>query len=51
MKPIVDECRAGSHVLAWDTLDPYGSKVAPGMFFVRAEAGAYRKVRKLIVLR
>jgi hypothetical protein len=42
---------AGRHTLVWDLTDSGGKAVSPGVFFVRAIAGEYRRVHKLVVLR
>ncbi len=42
---------AGWHRFVWDLTSSDGSRVSPGVFFVRAEIGDYRKTRKITVLR
>jgi hypothetical protein len=41
----------GLHDLRWDLRDASGRAVAPGIYLVRAEAGAFRSVRRVVVLR
>ncbi len=42
---------AGRHVLQWDGRDDHGSRVAAGMYFYRLQAGEFRDIRKMVVLR
>ncbi|MFQ5652442.1 MAG: FlgD immunoglobulin-like domain containing protein [bacterium] len=42
---------AGQHKVAWDGRDDAGRTVASGMFLYELEAGAFRQVRKLLLLR
>lgn len=42
---------AGAHVIAWRGSDDAGHRVAPGVYFVRLDAGARHETRKLVVLR
>lgn len=41
----------GPHILEWDGRDDAGAAVAPGLYFVRVEAGARAAVRTLVRLR
>jgi len=41
----------GVHELVWDLRDAGGRAVPSGLYLVRAEAGAFRAVRRLIVVR
>jgi hypothetical protein len=41
----------GLHDLRWDLRDASGRAVAPGLYLVRAEAGAFRSVRRVVVVR
>lgn len=42
---------AGVHALGWDLRDGAGRRVAPGLYFVEARAGAFRAARRLTVVR
>jgi len=42
---------AGSHEIAWDGRDESGSRVAPGVYLARFEAGGASGVTRLVVLR
>lgn len=42
---------AGVHSFTWDLRDASGGIAAPGVYLVRAQAGAFRTVRRLIVVR
>jgi hypothetical protein len=42
---------AGNHVFEWDGHDGYGSPVASGIYFYRLEAGDYRSIRKMTLLK
>lgn len=44
------ELEAGEHDAAW-TLDGGGGQVAPGVYFARFQAGSYRAVERLVVIR
>ena len=41
----------GVHDLTWDLRDATGRTVPPGLYLVRAEAGRFRMVRRLVVVR
>ena len=41
----------GLHDLHWDLQDASGRAVPPGLYLVRAEAGAFRSVRRVVVVR
>lgn len=47
--PDVQSSRTG--ILAWDTLDKNGAKVAGGMYFARLRAGAAETTTRFVVLR
>lgn len=52
VRTLVDESKpAGYHVAAWDLTNNAQQKVAPGLYFCRMEAGSFRDVRKLILLK
>ncbi len=42
---------AGTHAVAWDGRDASGGPVAPGIYFVRVEAGSRALSRKIVHLR
>jgi parallel beta-helix repeat protein len=42
---------AGPHALVWDLRDAEGTRVAPGMYMVRASAGRFEAHHRLIVVR
>jgi len=42
---------AGSHRVTWDGLTGGGTRPAPGIFFLRLEAGALRLEQKVLLLR
>jgi hypothetical protein len=42
---------AGHYRERWDGLDPSGERVAPGVYFVRLEAGEFRSTEKLVRLK
>jgi hypothetical protein len=42
---------AGRHFELWNGMDHAGRRVAPGVYFVRLESGAFRSTRKLVRLR
>lgn len=42
---------AGSHSIKWDGRDAKGKEVAPGIYFYRMEAGNFKAIRKLTILR
>ena len=42
---------AGRHDIAWDGRDDSGARVAPGVYFVRAGAGAASSTSKIVLLR
>jgi parallel beta-helix repeat protein len=42
---------AGPHALVWDLRDADGTRVAPGMYMVRATAGRFEAHHRLIVVR
>lgn len=41
---------AGQHALAWDGRDGRGERVAPGVYFLRLEAGGHRETARLVVV-
>ena len=41
---------AGAARIAWDGIDDRGRRVAPGVYFVRAEAGPHHLTRKVTLL-
>ncbi|MBU1698937.1 MAG: VCBS repeat-containing protein [Candidatus Eisenbacteria bacterium] len=41
----------GSHPIHWDGRDDYGHQVAPGVYFYRLNAGAYRESRRMLLMR
>ena len=42
---------AGFHVVTWDGRDRYGRAVASGVYLYRMEAGAFREIRKMVLVR
>ncbi len=52
VKTLVDtQLPAGEHFVPWDGTDERGNRVASGVYFVFAEAGADRASRKVVLLR
>jgi flagellar hook assembly protein FlgD len=52
VKTLVDtRLPAGEHFVPWDGTDERGNRVASGVYFVSAEAGADRASRKVVLLR
>ena len=52
VKTLVDtRLPAGEHFVPWDGRDERGNRVASGVYFVSAEAGADRALRKVVLLR
>jgi hypothetical protein len=43
--------RAGLHDVIWDGTDESGRKVASGSYFYRIEAGPYRQIQKMVLLK
>ena len=41
----------GTHTLTWDGRDDRGNTVAPGVYFLRIEAGTIRETVRWVVLR
>ena len=41
---------AGLHLIDWDTHDPSGARVAPGVYMVAAEAGTVHLTRRVVVV-
>jgi hypothetical protein len=51
VRRMLDEERsAGRHAVVWDGRDESGLRVAPGIFFVRFEAGPFVGVRRMVLL-
>lgn len=46
-----DICQAGTHEIIWNEQDDKGSLVPSGVYFVHMDAGGYRQVRRLVVVR
>ncbi|UCG93003.1 MAG: T9SS type A sorting domain-containing protein, partial [candidate division WOR-3 bacterium] len=44
-------CQPGHYTVIWDGKDDLGRAVASGVYFVRFEAGDYKKVEKAVLLR
>jgi len=42
---------AGSYEVPWDGTDARGARVASGVYFYRLEAGAFRRTRKMVLLK
>jgi flagellar hook assembly protein FlgD len=52
VKTLVDtRLPAGEHFVPWDGRDERGNRVASGVYFVFAEAGADRASRKVVLLK
>jgi len=52
VRTLVDEVRqAGQHAVTWDGRDRHGRGVATGSYFYALEAGAFRQVRKMTLLK
>jgi hypothetical protein len=52
VKTLVDtQLPAGEHFVPWDGTDERGNRVGSGVYFVLAEAGADRALRKVVLLR
>jgi hypothetical protein len=47
---LAGERTAGHHAVEWDGLDSRGQRAAPGIYFLRVEAGGTTVSRKLVVL-
>ncbi|MFN8587197.1 MAG: choice-of-anchor D domain-containing protein [Candidatus Eisenbacteria bacterium] len=41
---------AGVHAIAWDGRDERGGRVAPGVYFLRLQAGTHRETARLVVV-
>ena len=41
----------GTYDLTWDTRDGQGRQVSMGVYFYRLQAGPFRQVRKMVLLR
>jgi hypothetical protein len=49
---LVDEVKTGgSHTAVWDRKDDYGSRVSPGMYFIRMKAGGLVLTKRVVVIR
>jgi hypothetical protein len=48
---VEDVLAAGHYQQRWDGFDPSGSRVAPGVYFVRLEAGEFSSTEKLVRLK
>ncbi|MBZ0268813.1 FG-GAP-like repeat-containing protein [bacterium] len=46
-----DNHEPGRHTVVWDGRDGSGMRVASGMYLYRIDAGSFRKIRKMMVLR
>jgi hypothetical protein len=44
------ERAAGTHAIAWDRLDANGARVAPGLYFLRLQAGGRNLVERFVAL-
>ena len=42
---------AGSHAVRWDGRDHHRRQVASGVYFYRIDAGGFRQVRRMVLLR
>jgi subtilisin family serine protease len=52
VRQLVDETmRSGQHQARWDGRSDRGTGVTSGVYFVRMMAGAYREVRKIVMLK
>jgi hypothetical protein len=52
VRVLVDESRPpGLYRVVWDGRDNRGSRVSPGVYFYRIQAGSYERVRKMILLK
>jgi tetratricopeptide (TPR) repeat protein len=43
--------RAGNYTVLWDGRNGVGTEVASGIYFIRLEAGAFSRTRKMVLLR
>jgi flagellar hook assembly protein FlgD len=51
VRSLVDGQRAaGDHSVSWDLRNDDGRPVAPGIYFCRMEAGAFRDTKKVVLL-
>lgn len=52
VRTLVHESQAaGTYSVAWDALDAAGNRCATGVYFYRLQAGDYRAVRKMLLVR
>ena len=42
---------AGRHTITWDGRSDHGNRVASGAYFYRAEVGAFKETRKMMMLK
>jgi flagellar hook assembly protein FlgD len=45
------EQAAGQYRVRWDGRDRYGNQVPSGIYFYRIEAGEFKQVRKMVLVR
>ena len=52
IRQLIDDVRhAGSHQAIWDGRDARGREVASGVYFYLLEAGGFRKIRSMVLIK